>query len=134
MEEIIKGSYGPVNDTDNSDINISMYVIDILRDTYSEIKSNKFIRLGLKKTNTGAKEQLKKIVEYCTNENYVDELNKFTDLTTLDERMKDKNKISVDFIGKISGWCRASFITLERLDEKLSKVIISVDLIKKNNE
>lgn len=45
---------------------------------------------------------------------YNDEMKSFVDLSTLKERMKDKNIISHEFISIESGWNRANFIDAER--------------------
>lgn len=47
----------------------------------------------------------------CTPE-YLDELLKFLDLQTLNERLKGKQMISMEFIGKFSGWVEASYIPI----------------------
>ncbi len=62
---------------------------------------------------------------------------KFTDLTTIAERMRGKKIISKELLGKNVGWIRMSFVTYEESDGLPTKVIVATQIIdeeKKNAE
>ena len=48
---------------------------------------------------------------------YLKDVLKFLDITTLEERLGDKNTIEDEFVGKVSGWCRHRFIKVDYDDE-----------------
>ena len=65
-----------------------------------------------------------------TDEQYMDDMMEFIDFSTLDERMKELNTITMEFVGNKSGWCRARFIAVDYdEDGKLSRVLWLVENI-----
>ncbi len=64
------------------------------------------------------------------SDEYIEKALKFTDLTTLPERMKDKKIISKELRGNNVGWILASFITMEKDSEgRATKVIFTTRVI-----
>lgn len=61
----------------------------------------------------GADVQIKKVMAGVAEKEYVDDLLKFVDFHTLQDRMKGKRMISHEFVGKNQGWCMSSFIKIE---------------------
>ena len=53
---------------------------------------------------------LNKIIHTLSTETFIPRLEKFIDLVTLDDRIFNKQSISVEFYSRTYGWCRASFI------------------------
>ena len=69
-------------------------------------------------------------MDYSVSAEYSDLTHKFVDFSTLSERMKDTNSISLDFVGKFHGWTRATFIAIEReQDGTLNKVMFTTQII-----
>lgn len=118
---------------------ISMHVLDLKKDTIQELSSAPHISQMLKGRREHAFASLHEIMSKLTDEQYLEEMLEFIDFGTLDERMKDVNTITMEFLGTVSGWCRARFIAVD-YDEagKLSRVLWAVEDIdaekKKTNQ
>lgn len=89
---------------------IAVVRIDIIHDTYEKIKVTQVVDNLLQRMNEQANFQMKKIMSYMVENGSVDELLDFVDLTTISERMIDKNRIFYDFHGRYNGWCRVEFL------------------------
>ncbi len=69
-------------------------------------------------------------MEYSVTEEFAEVVHDFVTFSTLSERMKKFNSISLDFIGKFHGWTRATFIAIERADDgALNKVMFTTQII-----
>lgn len=112
-----------------SEIYISIYEFDMTDNSLQPIKSNKFID-ALAEVVEGAQEKLYNVMKNITVPEHVDLIMEFSNLSTLEERLADKKDVSLVFMGKVNGWCRARFIVLDR-DEtgRLSHVLYTVECI-----
>ena len=112
-----------------SEIYISIYEFDMTDNSLQPIKSNKFID-ALAEVVEGAQEKLYNVMKNITVPEHVDLIMEFSNLSTLEERLVDKKDVSLVFMGKVNGWCRARFIVLDR-DEtgRLSHVLYTVECI-----
>ena len=112
-----------------SEIYISIYEFDLCNNQLQPIKSNKFID-ALADLCEGAQEKLNNVMKNITVADHVDMMMEFSDLSTLSERLKDKKDISVVFMGKVNGWCRARFVVLDYdAAGALSHVLYTVECI-----
>ena len=111
-------------------IYVSMHAIDLKNDTLITLNSAQHIDDIVGDRNTGVAEILSGAMRKLTDEQYVDAMMQFIDFDTLDERMKGKRTITLEFLGTKSGWCRARFIAVE-YDEngRLSRVLWAVENI-----
>ena len=50
--------------------------------------------------------------EFCTKAQRKETLD-FVDISTVEDRLRGKNAIVHEFIGKVSGWCRERFIPVD---------------------
>lgn len=87
--------------------------IDIQADTFEEIvnrdkKHLNFIQTGILSTNN------QKVCRQFVAEEYVDAFFKFTDITTLADRMKDEESISLEYRMRDGNWHRMRFIEKKR--------------------
>lgn len=63
-------------------------------------------------------------------EEYLPEVKKFIDFSTVSERLKDSNIISMDFLGKHHGWTRATIISVERDEQgNQNKIMFTTQII-----
>lgn len=107
----------------------SMHVLDLQKDTAVEFNSRDEVR-QIVNHEQGAVEMMAQVMSATTTEAFRERALKFTDLTTLADRMKNKKIISGQFLGKHIGWFLASFITMERdADGKPTKVIYTTRVI-----
>ncbi len=112
-----------------SEILYSMHVIDLKNDTVEEFNAVHEVKQIVNHKH-GAVEMMKQIMTVVSKEEYLEEALKFSDLTTVADRMKNKKIISGEFIGIRTGWYLASFITLEADNEgKPTKVIFTTRII-----
>jgi len=120
-----------------ADIHYSMHVIDLVKDTVQELTARQKVKEVVNKTN-GALEMMNTIINAVTVEEHLESVLKFTDLSTLSERMRDKKTITMQFIGRETGWVQAMFIAIETDPyAKPTKVIFTTRVIedeKKNEE
>lgn len=112
-----------------SEIYISIYEFDLVNNTLQPIKSNKFIDELASKVE-GAQEKVNNVMKNITVSEHVKHIMEFVDLSSLPERLENKKDVSIVFMGKVNGWCRARFIVLDRdEDNKLSHVLYTVECI-----
>lgn len=100
------------------------YYLDIEAGTFIELDS----RIPELKTIIGESGISEKCFEvaakYAVTEEFSEHFAKFTDLTTINERLRNKAYISTQFIGKHSGWCEGSFIAGDRDENGNCKHVI----------
>ncbi len=103
-----------------------MYEIDIIRDRLEVLK-----RAGrVEDAEKVASETLNQFVETSIVPQHIGRAREFFDLTTLDTRLKNRNFIDAEFIGKKDGWFRAQFIPISYNDRgSLESVILTVQAI-----
>ncbi len=108
----------------------SMFRVDVIKHTFTEIKTNEHIRHSQVPNTDDFDANAKAILNYVVEPTFVDEVLDFCSLDSLEERMKGKNSISIEFIGLFSGWVRASFIKEDFTPEgKLHHVLWAVQVI-----
>jgi diguanylate cyclase (GGDEF)-like protein len=96
-----------------SDIYNSMHLLDLENNTAKEYNARDEVSRAASNTDR-ADEIMNQMTTLAVEDSYMDEALKFTDVTTLADRMQDKKIISSIFISKAIGWFRASFITIEK--------------------
>jgi len=120
-----------------ADIHYSMHVIDLTNDSVQELTARDTVKAIVNKTN-GALDMMRTVINAVTVDEYLDSVLEFTDLATLAERMRDKETITKQFIGKYTGWVQAMFIAIKKDHYgKPTKVIFTTRVIeeeKKNEE
>lgn len=110
-------------------IYVSMHVLNIQDNTQIEFQSNADVRKFLNKEDN-ADRQMRHMATELTETAYVEDVLAFTDIHTLNERMKDVNIISKEFLAKNGHWCRAYFILVSRDDlGNLKQVIYAIQHI-----
>ncbi len=116
-----------------SDIFLSMHRVNVRKNTYSTIKTTQFIMKYSIPGSNDFKENVNSIIKGLATESSIISALEFLDLSTLDERMKDKKHISTDFEGRIAGICRLHFIK-ESTDSsgRLHHVIFAVEVSEGN--
>ena len=112
-----------------SNIYLSMHLLNIPENTQMEFQSNLDIREYVNRFED-ADIQMHAVMSALTDKEYVKQMLAFTDLHTLNERMKGQNVISQEFLATDGHWCRANFIYVSRDDEQnLIQVIYAIRYI-----
>ena len=96
-----------------SDIYYSMHLID-MSDYSIEAMENNDLMAKVVQDGINAQDMLATIVDKTIEEEFCEAAREFVDLTTLAERLKNKNSIFMDAVDKNVGWLRISFIVSER--------------------
>lgn len=109
----------------------SMHLIDLKTETYQIIKNTEAIARNcdnIEKDNFPR--QVRNVMHKLCTEKYYDNVMDFTDIRTLEDRMKNVNTIADEFLGTVHGWCRERFIKVDN-DENgnLWHVLYCVEVI-----
>ena len=116
-----------------SSIYLVMFEIDLLNDTYVEIKSKKYVNTIIEKmTFSNCQESLRLVMSQLSSEKSMNVIMEFIDFSTINERLKDRNTITQEFQSTVGSqiWARARFIVVDRTEDgRLHKVIWAVESI-----
>lgn len=105
-----------------SKIYISMHYINVQTQCYHIVKTTKEIieYMGREPQKDGEYEieddfssHIKRVVSRFCVESQLKEALEFVDISDIEERLRGKNSIVHEFIGKVSGWCRDRFIPVD---------------------
>lgn len=112
-------------------IYLSMHLIDVKTGSFKTIKSAESIE-----KNKDEKQvdyfpvQIKHVMEKLATERFKKAVLYFTDISTLNKRLAEKNVVEHVFLGNTSGWCRESFIRVDSDEEgNLWHVLYCVEVI-----
>jgi len=96
-----------------SSIYFASYYIDLVNDTYIEFKAKESIKEVI--DNKGkAQESLNIACEKLIVPEHTQLMKDFFDLSTINERLRNKNAVSCEYIGVTSGWSMAYLIAGDR--------------------
>lgn len=109
---------------------VSMYLFNLSEDTYRELSSVFYIH-DLLGVSGRIADNLSSAMKQLAEDSFADVLGEFMDITTLESRMQQTHDIlSMECRGKISGWCRLSFIPVSKdEDGHLQKVVFAIQEI-----
>lgn len=110
---------------------ISMHLLNLIEDTFREYRATPSVHslTGISGRITGT---LEKIMVSLIADEYIESVLEFVRIDTLEERLHGKQCISHKTFGKISGWCRLTFIPVSYNEQgKLEYVLYTVDKIDK---
>ena len=102
---------------------ISMHLFDLQEMKLVPIKTNERIA-SLSKDYTNAQDIVTNVMQNLSVDFTLPVITRFTDPSTLEERMKDKRTISQLFEGKYLGWCNTIFIKVT--DEEPLRYVLCV--------
>lgn len=109
----------------------SMHLIDLKTETFQVIKSPEYINRNCADVDMdNFPKQIRNVMSKLSTEKYFDNVMEFTDITTLESRMKNVNTIADEFLGSVHGWCRERFIKVDN-DENgnLWHVLYCIEII-----
>lgn len=117
-----------------SSIYFGLYFIDVEKDYFEEITSVDEIRELIGKTGV-ASEGMKIVVEKLIDSAHRPVMRIFHDMSTFQERIRNKTSISQEYVGIIRGWSRAGFIPIERDENgRVTKTIYGLRVIADEKE
>lgn len=112
-------------------IYLSMHLVNVQSGRFQMIKTTPHIERGI--STEGGDDfvvQIRNVMAELANEKYAQSVREFTDISTLEERMRGKCTIAHEYLGNVSGWCRERFIKVdEDEDGRLLHVLYAVEVI-----
>lgn len=90
---------------------LSCHLIDLQSGLCRTVKSTELIE-ELLEAEVGLGAKFNKTMTALVTENYLDKVLLFIDFDTLANRLRGRSSISLEFEGKVNGWCRAAFHVL----------------------
>ncbi len=113
----------------------SMHRINLVNGTFSEIKASPAIHQFQIPDSNDYKTNINVILRNVVDTPFLDQTLRFCALETLEERLKGKKFISFEFVGRFSGWVRATFIREdESKDGKLIHVLFAIQVIDESKQ
>lgn len=112
-----------------ADIYISMHEIDLMNDTFVQVRNTKEEAVEMiGKNRQDAAQVIHDIVEHFSDLSSRDGMFAFVDLSTLAERLKDKNTITSEFLSMEKLWRKARFIVSARNEDgRVIKVMFMIE-------
>lgn len=111
-----------------ADIYYSLHILNLKENSIERIIEGEILS-KLFDNMSDPQEMLNTVITHTTCEEYTPMVLDFVNLSTIEERMKNKNTISTEFIGRNFGWTRISFIAVEKTDDHLNKLMITTQII-----
>ena len=112
-------------------IYLSMHRINIQANTFETIKTHGIIdSKKTSATSTYFQNQAWAIADATVTNEYLEDVKDFTNIATLEQRLKGKISIEHEFVTKTKGWCRHQFIVIDK-DEHghILHVLYTVEVI-----
>ncbi|MBE5925351.1 MAG: hypothetical protein E7271_12995 [Lachnospiraceae bacterium] len=112
-----------------ADIYISMHEIDLLNDTFTEVQNNHNDASDMVgRKGNDATIMIKDALDRFTDPSSVERITSFVNLSTLNERMKDHDTITAEFMSSKKEWRKARFIVSGRnADGTISRVLFMIE-------
>ncbi|MBR5088317.1 MAG: response regulator [Ruminiclostridium sp.] len=116
-----------------ADIYISLHEIDFVNDTFSEVLNNKAEASKiLGETRNNCQQMIRAIMTKFSDETTRSALLDFVDFTKLDQRLKDTNTVTCEFMSADKKWRKARYIVSGRLaDGRISNAMFLIEDIDK---
>ncbi len=113
-----------------SEIYYSLHLVDLIKDTAVVYSSQNQVKEVFDSSDVKkASVIMPGIMRATMSDEYLERGLKFTDMTTLRERMRGKKVISMELLGRNVGWIRMSFITLSAEEGLPVKIIVATQII-----
>lgn len=111
-----------------ADVYYTVHILDLEKDTVERLLDNDMIS-QLTGRVLGCQAKLDSAMAGTATDEYRDLIMEFVDLSTISERMKDRNYISCEFIGKFHGWTRVTFISQEKDGDRQKKLMMTTQIV-----
>lgn len=106
----------------------SLHIFDLENDTYESLIESDILK-NLIGDETSSQRMANRLMQGTCKEEYLDLMLAFTDLSTVTERMKGKDFISCEFLGKYHGWTRMTLMPIDRQNDKIRRIVVTTQII-----
>ena len=112
-----------------ADIYISLHEINFVNDTFSEVRNNKAeASKVIGETRNNCQQMIRTIMTKFSDESTRESILDFVDFSKLDERLRDCNTITTEFLSADRKWRRARYIVSGRLaDGRVSNAMYLIE-------
>ena len=112
-----------------ADIYISLHEIDFVTDTFVEVMNSKVeASKMIGETRNNCQQMIRTIMTKSSDESTRNSILDFVDFTKLDERLKDRNTITTEFLSADGKWRKARYIVSGRLaDGRVSNAMYLIE-------
>ena len=112
-----------------SSIYVTMHEIDFINDTFTEIQNHQqALRVVIGKRGGNCHQVIRLVMENFSAPESRDEIMDFVDFDKANERLKNRNTITLEFLNAAKKWRCARFIVSERLaDGRVSKAVYLIE-------
>ncbi|MBO4915970.1 MAG: response regulator, partial [Oscillospiraceae bacterium] len=126
-EKAVKSLNSQLSST--AEIYRSVHDLDIINDTFSEIQTNESrISNAVGRSHEHAQQTFNRVMDQLTNPISKDDIMRFIDFSTLDERLKNQKTITIEFLNTQNLWLRGRLIASQRTaDGRVSHVLWMVE-------
>lgn len=97
-----------------SSIYAAIYFFNVDEDSFDEVKAYKDFPFWKLEEKLKGSEVLRRFCASVVQEKYRELIEAFSDMTTLDERLKHEDSISAEFINSSDEWCRCRLILTDK--------------------
>jgi len=113
-----------------SSIYVGFVTVDMKEDTYDILFASPHITAAVDESKGGYSGVITDLMSKIATDDYRESVLAFIDPKTLHERLGQRNTITHEFVGKVSGWCRERYIVVDYApDGKPAHVIYAVESI-----
>ena len=126
--EIMNGQLSSV-----ADIYVSMHEINFITDTFSEVRNNKAEASAMiGETRNNCQQMIRMIMTSFSDETTRESILDFVDFSKMNDRLKDRNTVTCEFLSADKQWRRARYIVSDRTpDGTVARAMYLVEDIEK---
>ncbi len=108
---------------------VSSIMVDLVNGKFTIIRSTPYTE-SLFDSDIPIRDNILKAFDGAVKPEFLEEIREFADIDKLPEKMENRRTISIQYCSKGIGWCMASFIAVERDEERrLLKVVLIIQSI-----
>ncbi|MCR4890950.1 MAG: hypothetical protein K5989_02010 [Lachnospiraceae bacterium] len=107
----------------------TIYIVDLVKNEIVSVVAEEISNLK-RPEDLPANEQLRTLFEIDSTVAFRESVLEFVDLTTLRDRMKDRNNVAFEYISQNRGWSRLRFFAMDYAKDKpVDRVVFTIQVI-----
>ncbi|MBQ7677579.1 MAG: hypothetical protein IJT32_05030 [Lachnospiraceae bacterium] len=112
-----------------SEIYFAIYIVELDHDRMIPVIEKRTDMIE-RPANAGAGEMITRLFEADAEDVYKELVKEFCDLSTLPDRLNDRNSIVCEYISRQFGWCSLRFFVMDRIEERpIDRVLMTIQII-----
>lgn len=106
----------------------SLHIFDLESDTMDRLIESDILKQIIG-DGVSAQKMISTVIKATCKDEYLDIMMDFVDLSTVNERIKGKDVLNIEFVGKYHGWTRMTFIPIEMNGDKVKRLGVTTEVI-----